>query len=77
MGVDYISGAPCGASTLTHVILLQAGVILVEGLNLSAMQLGRYELICLPLELGGCRGISTHAMLVSDLAPSGVMGLCG
>jgi len=66
VGVDYLSVAPYGDSTLTHVTLLQAGVIPVEGLNLSAVQPGRYQLICLPLKLGGCEGAPARAVLVSD-----------
>ncbi|MDP6792473.1 MAG: cyclase family protein [Anaerolineales bacterium] len=65
VGVDYLSVAPYGDSTLTHVTLLQAGVIPVEGLNLSAVQPGRYQLICLPLKLGGCEGAPARAVLVS------------
>jgi arylformamidase len=69
VGVDYLSVAPYGDSARTHVILLQAGVIPVEGLNLSAVQPGRYQLICLPLKLAGCEGAPARAVLVSDHVP--------
>ncbi len=68
VGVDYLSVAPYGDSTSTHVTLLRAGVIPVEGLNLSAVHPGRYQLICLPLKLGGCEGAPARAVLVSDHA---------
>ncbi len=68
VGVDYLSVAPYGASVPTHVTLLEAGVIPVEGLNLSAVPPGSYQLICLPLKLGGCEGAPARAVLVSDQA---------
>ncbi len=64
VGVDYISVAPYGDSTPIHITLLQAGVIPVEGLNLSAVQPGKYQLICLPLKLEGCEGAPTRAVLI-------------
>ena len=72
VGVDYLSVAPYGDSTPTHVTLLQAGVIPVEGLNLSAVQPGKYQLICLPLKLEGCEGAPTRAVLIDyEDAPGG------
>ena len=51
-GIDYLSiekskspGHP------THIALLSKGIVIVEGLNLSEVPPGRYELICLPLKL--------------------------
>jgi arylformamidase len=46
----------------THEILLGNGVYVIEGLNLSEVEAGEYELICLPLKLergdaGPCRAI--------------------
>ena len=34
-----------------HVILLELGVVIVETLDLSQVEAGRYELMCLPLRL--------------------------
>ncbi len=65
VGVDYLSVAPYGDTAPTHVILLQAGVIPVEGLNFGVVQPGRYHLICLPLKLGGCEGAPARAVLLS------------
>ncbi len=49
IGVDYLSVSPFHDSHLTHVALLQAGIVIVEGLNLSGIEPGDYQLICLPL----------------------------
>jgi arylformamidase len=63
VGVDYLSVAPYDATHLTHQILLQAGIVIVEGLNLSAVAQGRYTLYCLPLKLAGTDGAPARAIL--------------
>ncbi len=64
VGVDYLSVAPYNASAPTHQILLQAGVVVVEGLNLSEVSQGRYTLYCLPIKIGGADGAPARAILV-------------
>lgn len=64
VGVDYLSVAPFGDSKPTHRILLEAGVVVVEGLNLSEVSQGRYTLYCLPLKLVGSDGAPARAILV-------------
>jgi len=64
VGVDYLSVAPWKESVPTHTILLKAGVVVVEGLNLSDVKSGMYELICLPLKLVGSDGAPARAVLV-------------
>jgi arylformamidase len=52
VGIDYLSierfGSPDHA---VHRELLSHEVVILEGLNLSEVPAGRYELICLPLRL--------------------------
>jgi arylformamidase len=64
VGVDYLSVAPFGDSKPTHRILLEAGVVVVEGLNLSEVSQGRYTLYCLPLKLVGSDGAPARAILI-------------
>jgi arylformamidase len=64
VGVDYLSVAPFGESVPTHTVLLQAGIVVVEGLNLSEVPRGFYELYCLPLKLQGSDGAPARAILV-------------
>lgn len=64
VGVDYLSVAPYKHSRPTHEILLKAGIVIVEGLDLSAVTQGRYSLYCLPLKLAGSDGAPARAMLV-------------
>jgi len=63
VGVDYLSVAPFEDGIPTHQILLGAQVIIVEGLNLSAIDGGYYELFCLPLKIPGCDGSPARAVL--------------
>jgi arylformamidase len=66
VGVDYLSVAPYGDSVRTHTALLEAGVIVVEGLNLSEIESGIYQLYCLPLKLKGADGAPARAILVQN-----------
>mgnify|MGYP005842322467 CR=1 FL=1 len=61
IGVDYLSVAPYKQSRPTHEILLAAGVVIVEGLDLSEISQGRYTLFCLPLKLAGSDGAPARA----------------
>ena len=64
VGVDYLSVAPYGDSAPTHTILLQAGIVVIEGLDLSAVPRGFYDLYCLPLKLYGSDGAPARAILI-------------
>jgi arylformamidase len=64
VGIDYLSVAPYGQSKETHRTLLEAGVIVIEGLDLSRVTQGRYSLCCLPLKLMGSDGAPARVILV-------------
>jgi arylformamidase len=64
VGVDYLSIGGYRHDTVeTHVTILGAGVWVIEGLNLSAVDPGIYELLCLPLKLAGADGAPSRAVL--------------
>jgi arylformamidase len=63
VGVDYLSVAPFGEGTFTHRILLSAGIVALEGLNLAEVNTGYYELICLPLKLKDSDGAPARVIL--------------
>ena len=65
VGVDYLSVAPFDNSVSTHQIVLAAGMIVIEGCNLSQVPQGEYELYCLPLKLVGAEGAPARAILIS------------
>ena len=64
VGVDYLSVSPYKKSRPTHETLLKAGVVIVEGLDLSKVEQGFYELYCLPLKIAGADGAPARAILV-------------
>lgn len=64
IGVDYLSvGGFFKDGVETHHALLEAGIWIIEGLNLSAIQPGVVELICLPLKIEGSDGAPARAIL--------------
>lgn len=64
VGVDYLSAGIPSEEAAVHRILLQAGLGIIEGLDLSAVAPGEYELICLPLRLAGAEGAPARAVLM-------------
>jgi len=64
VGIDSLSiGAYEGDGVETHRLLLKAGVWIAEGLDLSRVAGGDYDLICLPLLLAGADGAPARALL--------------
>ena len=64
VGVDYLSvGGYKKDSAETHRALLGAGIWIIEGLNLSQIPPGAYEMVCLPLRIVGCDGSPARAVL--------------
>ena len=64
VGIDYLSVGDLGDDgDQTHKVLLEAGVWIIEGLDLSGVQPGRYDLICLPLKLDGCDGAPARVLV--------------
>jgi len=65
VGVDYLSVDAFGAEeAIVHRTLLGNGVIIVEGLNLSQVPEGHYQLICLPLKIRDGDGAPARVVLV-------------
>jgi len=66
VGVDYLSVAAFNEEVDTHQLLLGAGVIVVESLDLSGIEPGTYTLVCLPLRLTGLDGAPGRAILIDQ-----------
>ena len=47
----------------THLALLEAGIWIIEGLDLSKVAPGIYELVCLPIKVTGSDGGPARAIL--------------
>lgn len=64
VGVDYLSvGSYKQGGSDIHSILLAGGIWIIEGLDLSEVAPGKYELICLPLKLVQGDGAPARAIL--------------
>ena len=64
VGIDYLSVEKFGSTDFpVHHVLLRAGVIIVEGLDLSDAAAGEYDMACLPLRLVGADGAPARVVL--------------
>ena len=64
VGIDYLSIEKFDFERPeTHLTLLEAGVVIVEGLDLMAVTPGEYELICLPLKIRDGDGAPARVVL--------------
>jgi arylformamidase len=65
IGVDYLSvgGFKAGNGVAVHRALLEAGVWIIEGLDLSRVQPGPCDLVCLPLKVLGGDGAPARAIV--------------
>ena len=70
IGIDYLSvGSP-----EVHRTLFGAGVAVIEGLNLSDVNPGEYDLLCLPLRITGSDGAPARALLRAPFHSVGRQG---
>ena len=63
VGIDSLSIQRWGDGPETHRILMRAGVVILEGLDLSSVEEGTYRLTCLPLALSGAEASPVRAIL--------------
>ncbi len=66
IGVDYLSVAWKKDTASPHHVLLGAEVIPLEGLNLTGIEPGMYQLVALPMKLAGRDGAPTRAILIQE-----------
>jgi arylformamidase len=64
VGIDYLSVEKFGAAEPeTHLILLNAGTVIIEGLDLREVEPGDYDLVCLPLKIRDGDGAPARVIL--------------
>jgi arylformamidase len=64
VGIDYLSVEKFQSPDFaTHHALLGAGVVVVEGLDLSEADPGEYDMVCLPLRMVGADGSPARVVL--------------
>lgn len=64
VGIDYLSIQLFEDPPDTHQILLGAGTVILEGVDLGHVQPGRWTLFCLPINLVGAEAAPARAVLV-------------
>ncbi len=63
VGLDYLSVAHADEQVQVHRAFLDHNVALLEGIDLSGVDPGHYELICFPIRLRGLDGAPCRAVL--------------
>jgi arylformamidase len=66
VGIDYLSVSPYQKSRPTHEALLRVEMVIIEGLDLSRVSAGIYQLFCLPIKLKGADGAPARVILAGD-----------
>ncbi len=67
VGVDYLSVEPFGSGAIghpVHLALLRAEIVIVEGLDLSRVSGGDYELVCAPIKFEQGDGAPARVFLI-------------
>jgi arylformamidase len=63
IGVDYLSVGGGTDLAETHRVLLEAGICILEGLDLRRVDPGEYEIMALPMLIAGSDGAPTRVLL--------------
>ena len=63
LGIDYLSIGRGEEGPEVHRILLSVGVVLVEGLDLSRVTAGHYDVVCMPIKILGGDGAPARVAL--------------
>ncbi len=65
VGLDHLSICPFHDLLTTHRLFFNARTIVIEGLDLSGIKPGLYQLICMPLNIQGADGAPCRVALVA------------
>lgn len=67
VGIDYLGIERGQVGHLTHNLLFDHGITIIEGLRLQAIKQGSYLLCCLPLAIVGLEAAPTRAVLIEGI----------
>ncbi len=68
VGIDYFSVEPFGSDPAeTHLALLTKGLLIMEGIDLSSVEPGRYDLLCIPVLWRDAEAAPCRALLIPPL----------
>lgn len=66
VGIDTLSIEAANGDGSVHRVLLDTGVIIIEGLALDSVEPGNYNLACLPLKIAGSDGAPARVVLMTE-----------
>lgn len=66
VGIDYLGIERNQPAHETHIMLMDAGIVIIEGLRLVQINPGSYMLYCLPLAIQGLEGAPARAVLIEE-----------
>ncbi len=64
VGIDYLGIERSQPDHLTHTTLMDADVVIIEGLRLIHVEAGEYTFVCLPLNIIGLEAAPARAILI-------------
>lgn len=74
LGIDALGVERDQPGHLTHHALMDAGILIMEGLDLSRAPAGEYLLIALPLKIKNAEGAPARAVLIEGLPENRLPG---
>lgn len=66
IGNDYLSVAAFEDAVSVHTTLLKEGIGVLEGIDLSNVDEGAYQLFCLPVKIEGAEAAPARAVLIRE-----------
>lgn len=66
VGIDALGIERSQPDHETHKILLEAGIVILEGLRLKDVEEGEYFLYAAPLKIKGAEAAPTRAVLIKE-----------
>lgn len=67
IGIDYLSiDKYQDTSKDAHKILLSKGIVLLEGIILTEVDEGDYQIVCFPIKIKGVEAAPCRAVLIDD-----------
>jgi arylformamidase len=65
VGLDHLSICPFHDLLTTHRLFFEARVVVIEGVNLTGIMPGLYQLVCMPLNIQGSDGAPCRVALIA------------
>lgn len=67
VGIDYLSIDPAESKNYpAHIFLLEKEILIVEGIDLSEVSAGTYDLVCAPLKIENAEAAPARVLLLKN-----------